>query len=314
MDAPGPETAASSPHGRARALARAGLATVVAARQRRDARRSSLIRPVPAAVRARVRPSPGPPAPAPAPAGGVPVGTPRCVVTTSWDDGHLFDLRLADLLAAYGVAGTFYVAPGNAEFPRRALLDDRALRELGQAMEIGSHSVRHTRFTELSDAGVRAELRDGRDHLEQLLGREVTAFCYPGGAHAPGHRALLAESGYRVGRTCEAGRLRIDDPLEMPVTMHARPLAGLDLDALAIARRRPLRAPRHAVSWDAMAADWFERALEEGGVFHLWGHSWELDSTRSWERLERVLRVVSGHPDVAYLTNSEAAALPANRG
>ena len=294
-------------HGRARAAARAALGSARASRLRREARRGSLVRPVPESV--RVYPQPGqrdaPPerfdqcAPRNA--------TPRCVVTTSWDDGHLFDLRLADLLASYDVAGTFYVAPHNVEFPSRALLNERGVHELSQFVEVGSHSVRHIRFTELSDAAVRTELRDSRDHLEQLLGRDVTAFCYPGGAHSPRHRDLLIEAGFRVGRTCEAGQLRVGDPLAMPVTMHARTLAGLDLDALAITRDRPLRAVHHLRSWESMAIDWFERALTEGGVFHLWGHSWELDLTRSWERLERVLEQISGHPEVAYLTNSEAA-------
>lgn len=237
---------------------------------------------------------------------------PRCVVTTSWDDGHLFDLRLADLLAGYGVAGTFYVAPGNVEFPRRALLDAVGLRELAQTMEIGSHGMRHIRFTDLDDVAVLADLRESRDHLEQLIGHEVTSFCYPGGAHDAHHGALVGRAGYRLARTCVAGRLRVADPLAMPVTMHARALGGCDVDALAIARGRPRRAVTYARAWDAMAIDWFDRALTEGGVFHLWGHSWELDVTRSWERLERVLAYVSCRPDVLYLTNAQTAAFAVN--
>src|SRR5688500_11915407 len=31
------------------------------------------------------------------------------IVTTSWDDGHPLDIRLAEMLARHGVAGTFYV-------------------------------------------------------------------------------------------------------------------------------------------------------------------------------------------------------------
>ena len=266
-----------------------------------------MVRPVPHNVLADPQRSPHTPAHEPFRQMAQQDAAPRCVVTTSWDDGHLFDLRLADLLASYDVAGTFYVAPHNVEFPSRALLDESSLKELAQNAEIGSHSMRHIRFTELSDSAIRTELRDSRDHLEQLLGRDVTTFCYPGGAHLPRHRDLLVEAGFRVGRTSEAGRLRVDDPLVMPVTMHAQPLAGLNLDALAITRDRPLRAGRHLRSWESMAVDWFDRAVSEGGVFHLWGHSWELDATRSWERLGRVLRQISGHPNVVYLTNSEAA-------
>ena len=31
------------------------------------------------------------------------------LVTTSWDDGHPLDIRLAEMLARYGVLGTFYI-------------------------------------------------------------------------------------------------------------------------------------------------------------------------------------------------------------
>ena len=46
-------------------------------------------------------------------------------ITTSWDDGHTLDLRLADLLDKYDLRGTFYVA--------RDYLDERlALRPSGR--------------------------------------------------------------------------------------------------------------------------------------------------------------------------------------
>ena len=43
---------------------------------------------------------------------------PPTIVTTSWDDGHRTDLRLADRLAAHALKGTFYVAlnhPGDKD-------------------------------------------------------------------------------------------------------------------------------------------------------------------------------------------------------
>ena len=39
---------------------------------------------------------------------------PSTCITTSWDDGHPLDLRVAELLAKYGLQGTFYV-PMTAE-------------------------------------------------------------------------------------------------------------------------------------------------------------------------------------------------------
>jgi hypothetical protein len=61
---------------------------------------------------------------------------PSTIVTTSWDDGHHIDLRLAEWLAASALKGTFYVALNH---PGQKDIDDdeiRALRAIG--MEIGS--------------------------------------------------------------------------------------------------------------------------------------------------------------------------------
>ena len=42
------------------------------------------------------------------------------IVTTSWDDGHSTDLRVAELLAAHGLKGTFYVAFNHPNRPEIA--------------------------------------------------------------------------------------------------------------------------------------------------------------------------------------------------
>ncbi len=34
---------------------------------------------------------------------------PATFITTSWDDGHPLDFRVAELLSKYGLRGTFYI-------------------------------------------------------------------------------------------------------------------------------------------------------------------------------------------------------------
>jgi hypothetical protein len=71
---------------------------------------------------------------------------------------------------------------------------------------------------------------------------------------------------------------------------------------------RPVRLSRWVRNWDDLAIDMFELIRARGGVFHLWGHSWEIDEQGDWDRLERVLRHVSGRQDVRYVTNGDLAA------
>ena len=79
------------------------------------------------------------------------------MITTSWDDGHPLDIRLAELLATYGLKkGTFYVPILHAG---QTVLDCAQLRYLRQlGMEIGSHTVTHTLLTEISKERTSMEL------------------------------------------------------------------------------------------------------------------------------------------------------------
>ncbi|MEM3433158.1 MAG: hypothetical protein QXP27_03170 [Candidatus Methanomethyliaceae archaeon] len=66
------------------------------------------------------------------------------------------------------------------------------------------------------------------------------------------------------------------------------------------------RAARCAADLTELCARFYEKVRVEGGVFHLWGHSWEIEKLGLWHLLEDLLRRIAGDPGVLYLTNSEA--------
>ena len=60
----------------------------------------------------------------------------KAIVTTSWDDGHPLDLRVVDLLARYGIKGTFYVP---LLYRSRPVMEKaQIIAILDRGMEIGS--------------------------------------------------------------------------------------------------------------------------------------------------------------------------------
>jgi hypothetical protein len=59
----------------------------------------------------------------------------RTLVTTSWDDGHPFDLRTAERLCSHRLKGTFYVTAVSSKRARMSLGEVRELLAMG--MEIG---------------------------------------------------------------------------------------------------------------------------------------------------------------------------------
>lgn len=228
---------------------------------------------------------------------------PRVIVTTSWDDGHRLDPRLAALLEKYGIAGTFYIAPRNIEFDPADRLPPAGIRELAERFEIGGHTLSHLRLPHLSDEAAREEMRAGKDELEDIVGAPVTSFCYPRGEYAPVHVRLAGEVGFTLARTVRRSSLVPGAPLEAATTVNAYAHRVDGPLALRLAGLRPWTAAKLYLQWDQLALRWFELCLQRGGVFHLWGHSWEVDARRDWHRLERVLDHIAGRADVEYVTN-----------
>ena len=55
-----------------------------------------------------------------------------------------------------------------------------------------------------------------------------------------------------------------------------------------------------------LARSLLHTALRRGGVFHLWGHSWEVEATGQWGRLEEVLQFLGEFVDrAAAVTNGQ---------
>jgi hypothetical protein len=83
---------------------------------------------------------------------------------------------------------------------------------------------------------------------------------------------------------------------------------------MARACANPLRLGKWCQNWDDLAIGLFERTRRRGGLFQLWGHSWEIAQQGDWARLERVLRHISGQEGVRYVTNGDLIALGAQPG
>ncbi len=216
-------------------------------------------------------------------------------ITTSWDDGHPLDLRVADLLARYGLRGTFYV-------PRRAeneTMSAANLRDLSGAFEIGAHTLNHVDLTAATEREAGQEIIDSRSWLEDCTGRACTMFCPPRGRFSQRHLALIRRAGYVGVRSVEL--LSVDYPrsceglLLLPTTVQAHPHGWLayvrnTMKRMAFGNLWRWVLHGRSTDWTRLARSLLSQALACGGVFHLWGHSWELQQTGQWQRLEEVLR------------------------
>lgn len=242
----------------------------------------------------------------------------RVVVTTSWDDGCRTDLKIAEILEDRCLAGTFYVpiTPYNGLAP----LTNADLRSLSQSgFEIGAHGFSHKLLWGLSREELGKEIDPCRPILEDILGTQVKMFCYPRGRYDSKAVQAIKAAGYLGART--VGMLATHTEFnryEMPTTLQAAPNSRFSYLKNILRARAVTRAHvcvtqwKNLGDWVALGKTLFESILDRGGVWHLYGHSWEIDEWNLWDSLKQILDYVARREEVTYIPNWKA--IPARAG
>ena len=80
----------------------------------------------------------------------------RRALTMSYDDGQLFDVRLAALFDKYHIRGTFHLNSGN--IGKERYVKESVLAQLYRNHEVSVHTVTHPYLTQIPDTGVLTEI------------------------------------------------------------------------------------------------------------------------------------------------------------
>jgi peptidoglycan/xylan/chitin deacetylase (PgdA/CDA1 family) len=218
-------------------------------------------------------------------------------VAISVDDGSKPDLRTAELLHKHGLQATFYVPARN---PERPVITPSEVREIATHFEVGSHTLNHSPLRFLSERAAEREIREGKDWLEDVLGRSVVAFCYPRGKFNSRTPTLVKQAGFLGARTClmcltdfprdpflwgiSSLAFRLSRTIQVRHALLEKNLAGL---------RNFVREYRGETDWRRHFSRSIEIVRSRGGVAHLNMHSWEIDEQSQWTDLESVFREIA---------------------
>jgi len=233
------------------------------------------------------------------------------IVTTSWDDGDPHDSRIADALRRRGVSGTFYIPLTG--YRGRPTLARNEIRALSQAsFEVGAHGVSHRNLPGLPTKEIGYEVRACKHELEDITSGSVDMFCYPRGRYDREVICAVREAGYVGARTTRMlAHVFNFRPFQMPTGLQVYPHArstymknvcrtGSVLNVFNCATHL-----RSAGNWVELGRELFDVVLRQGGVWHLFGHSWEINDLDLWTDLEEMLDYVCGRPGVTYLSNGD---------
>lgn len=220
----------------------------------------------------------------------------KAKIITSWDDGHPLDLKTAKLLKKYKIPAIFYI-PIN--YSGEKVLSPNQIKELAKDFEIGSHTLNHSRLTEVSLDLAEKEINEGKKELEKIINRQVDSFCYPVGLYSSKIVNLVKKAGFKNARTIDLFKLRSKNPFKTGGTIQARNHSLKTYLREIILNFEPrfsifmLRNGLLKKDWSDLAIISLKYALKHGGTWHLWGHSWEIDKNNDWEKLEKVFKEIN---------------------
>ncbi len=222
------------------------------------------------------------------------------ILTFSYDDGITQDIRLAELFHKYGMKATFNVNSGllgkereitrNGVTFRHDKVKPEDVKHIYAGHEVAAHSLTHPHLTELADEEIIRQVEEDRLALSELCGYEVVGFAYPGGGvNYNSHVAevIREHTGVHYARTTVASNNfeKQKNLFEFKPTVH------------------------HFPDWDkvfAMGEQFLSLPADADALFYVWGHGYELDIRKDWDRFEEFLQMMANKQDVHYLTNKDA--------
>ncbi|MBQ8639948.1 MAG: polysaccharide deacetylase family protein [Lachnospiraceae bacterium] len=216
----------------------------------------------------------------------------RKAVTFSYDDGVEMDRRLVEIFNRYGMKATFNLNSGIQtsanSFQNKDVLIRRmnveGLPALYAGHEIAVHCLTHANLPKFDDATIYNEILQDKANLERIFGQEIKGMAYPYGTFDERVMRIVADCGIHYARTViETGDFSISENL-------------LALKASAHHNRPDLLE---------MIDRFVEMEPETPQLLYIWGHSYEFEVNRNWDRIEEICRRLAGREDIFYGTNSE---------
>jgi peptidoglycan/xylan/chitin deacetylase (PgdA/CDA1 family) len=219
----------------------------------------------------------------------------------SWDDGAVEDLKLMDLSISYNIPGIFFIPSTNSE--RKVILNTEIKLLAKNNFEIGAHTYSHAYLTQLSLKKADEELLTGKSFLEQILGKEVPHFCFPGGKFNP-ELVEMSKQYYKSARTADTGALIQNNSYLVKPTFHFFERGKKSLIYNGFKNSSTIFRLSLA---NILSRNYFDliinlivglNNLPDTNKIIIWGHSWEIEKFQLWSRLENLFHFINEHyPD-----------------
>lgn len=125
-------------------------------------------------------------------------------VLITFDDGYIDNYSLvAPYLVEKKIPFTIFIATDYVKNSFKRFMSPFDLLDLSKNpyINIGSHGKSHTRLTNCNNTKLTFELRESKQYLEDLIGKEVKSIAYPYGDYDARVIEYAKNNGYTIGFT-----------------------------------------------------------------------------------------------------------------
>ena len=216
------------------------------------------------------------------------------VLTLSYDDGVVQDIRLIEIMDKYGLKGTFNINSGlylpedtvRERFCGRLKLSEARKLYSNSVHEVAVHSLTHPFLEKMDSAEIIYEITEDRKAIESHYGKITRGMAYPFGTYSEKVVDILEKCNIAYARTVQS-TYNFKFP-ENWLLLH--PTCHHNYENLEELIKKFVETPSR---WG------------NAEMFYLWGHSYEFDNNDNWDVIEKFAEYASGHEHIWYATNIE---------
>ena len=217
------------------------------------------------------------------------------VLTLSYDDGVVQDIRLMEILNQNGIKATFNINTGlylpedtvREKYYGRMKFSEAKALYTNSGHEVAVHGLTHPALDRIPTDEALTEILEDRKNIEKQYGTLARGMAYPGGTYSQQVMEELKLCGICYARTIQSTE-QVDFPknwLEWHPTCHHK-----NPKLMEITKRFVDESPKYGNRiW----------------MLYVRGHSFEFDLQDNWHIIEEFARYAGGKEDIWYATNIE---------
>lgn len=216
------------------------------------------------------------------------------VLTMSYDDGVVQDIRLIEIMNKHGLKGTFNINSGSyvpedairEKFYGRLKLSEAKALYTNSGHEVAVHGLTHPFLEKLDTAEIIYEITEDRKSIEANYGTIARGMAYPYGTYNDRVLDVLEKCHIAYARTTKSTH-EFKFP-ENWLTLH--PTCHHNDERLEELIKQFVETPNR---------------FNNPEMFYLWGHTYEFDNNDNWDIIEKFAEYAGDHDHIWYATNIE---------